>query len=191
MRSPANIIFFALADSTRRAIFQRLSCQGGRTVHVRTDRSAVAIVYNSRLWPHRTAGGSEAGTLLLTVEEAQTRWNDFAVAEVIIFGAPACMACASSASKARDEGPDAAPPASDLATARHLGRRVAETTLQSVRGRSAVNLASMAQDQPRNRTRAARKTCQERVRPLFFLLAPARQRRLNPHGSGRIHPSTD
>ena len=78
MRSPANIIFFALADSTRRAIFQRLSCQGGRTVHVRTDRSAVAIVYHSRLWPHRTAGGSEAGTeaLPLTVEEAQTRWAD-------------------------------------------------------------------------------------------------------------------
>lgn len=34
-----------------------------------------------------------------------------------------------------DQGPDLAPPPSDLATARHLGRRVAETTLQFVRGR--------------------------------------------------------
>ncbi len=34
-----------------------------------------------------------------------------------------------------DEGPDTAPPAADLATARHLGRRVAEATHQFVRGR--------------------------------------------------------
>ncbi|KAA1178540.1 flavodoxin family protein [Rhizobium tropici] len=34
-----------------------------------------------------------------------------------------------------DEGPETAPPASDLATARHLGRRVALTTLQFARGR--------------------------------------------------------
>jgi NAD(P)H dehydrogenase (quinone) len=34
-----------------------------------------------------------------------------------------------------DQGPDLAPPEADLATARHLGRRVAETTLQFVRGR--------------------------------------------------------
>ena len=33
-----------------------------------------------------------------------------------------------------DEGPEVAPPEADLATARHLGRRVAETTLQFVRG---------------------------------------------------------
>ncbi|AYG66276.1 MULTISPECIES: flavodoxin family protein [unclassified Rhizobium] len=33
-----------------------------------------------------------------------------------------------------DEGPETAPPASDLATARHLGRRVALTTLQFARG---------------------------------------------------------
>jgi multimeric flavodoxin WrbA len=33
------------------------------------------------------------------------------------------------------QGPEAAPPDSDLATARHLGRRVAEVTLQFVRGR--------------------------------------------------------
>jgi len=33
-----------------------------------------------------------------------------------------------------DEGPDTAPPESDLATARHLGKRVAITTLQFVRG---------------------------------------------------------
>ena len=36
-----------------------------------------------------------------------------------------------------DQGPDEAPPESDLASARHLGRRVAETTLQFVRGRAA------------------------------------------------------
>jgi multimeric flavodoxin WrbA len=34
-----------------------------------------------------------------------------------------------------DEGPDLAPPEADLATARHLGQRVAEATLQFVRGR--------------------------------------------------------
>jgi NAD(P)H dehydrogenase (quinone) len=36
-----------------------------------------------------------------------------------------------------DQGPELAPPPSDLATARHLGQRVAEVTLQFVRGRSA------------------------------------------------------
>lgn len=34
-----------------------------------------------------------------------------------------------------DQGPESAPPASDLETARYLGRRVAEATLQFVRGR--------------------------------------------------------
>ena len=34
-----------------------------------------------------------------------------------------------------DEGPEVAPPAADLATARHLGRRVAEATLRFVHGR--------------------------------------------------------
>lgn len=38
-----------------------------------------------------------------------------------------------------DEGPDLAPPESDLATARHLGRRVAKATLQFVRGREAMD----------------------------------------------------
>jgi NAD(P)H dehydrogenase (quinone) len=37
-----------------------------------------------------------------------------------------------------DQGPDLAPPEADLATARHLGRRVAETTLRFVRGRAAA-----------------------------------------------------
>jgi hypothetical protein len=37
-----------------------------------------------------------------------------------------------------DQGPDAAPPEADLATARHLGRRVAEAALQFVRGRAAL-----------------------------------------------------
>jgi multimeric flavodoxin WrbA len=37
-----------------------------------------------------------------------------------------------------DEGPDSAPPEADLRTAAHLGRRVAETTRQFVRGRTAM-----------------------------------------------------
>jgi multimeric flavodoxin WrbA len=36
-----------------------------------------------------------------------------------------------------DQGPDLAPPEADLATARHLGERVAKATLQFVRGRAA------------------------------------------------------
>ncbi len=36
-----------------------------------------------------------------------------------------------------DEGPETAPPASDLETARHLGRRVARVALQLARGRAA------------------------------------------------------
>lgn len=38
-----------------------------------------------------------------------------------------------------DEGPDVAPPESDLATARHLGRRVAEVTRQFILGRSVLS----------------------------------------------------
>ena len=34
-----------------------------------------------------------------------------------------------------DQGADLVPPEADLATARHLGERVAHTTLQFVRGR--------------------------------------------------------
>lgn len=37
-----------------------------------------------------------------------------------------------------DQGPDLAPPESDLLTAEHLGRRVAETTLELVRGRASA-----------------------------------------------------
>jgi len=37
-----------------------------------------------------------------------------------------------------DEGPELAPPAADLATARYLGRRVAEATLRFVHGRQAL-----------------------------------------------------
>ncbi|PZP56775.1 MAG: NADPH-dependent FMN reductase, partial [Delftia acidovorans] len=36
-----------------------------------------------------------------------------------------------------DQGPDVAPPASDLATARHLGQRVAAVTLQLAKGKTA------------------------------------------------------
>lgn len=158
--------------------------------------------------------------LLMTVEEAPSRWNDLASADAIIFGAPTYVASASAQFKAfqeatsnvvmakglgwkdkiaagftnsgsrsgdklstlmqmalfaaqhgmhwvnlalppgncsssgseedlnrlgfwlgaaaqsnTDQGADLVPPEADLATARHLGERVAHTTLQFVRGR--------------------------------------------------------
>ncbi len=195
------------------------------------SRTRIAIVYHSG-YGHtgRQAEAVKAGVeqvdgaeaLLLTVEEAQTRWDDLASAEAIIFGTPTYMASVSAAFKAfqdasshavlvkncgwkdklaagftnsgsrsgdklatliqlalfaaqhgmhwvnldlppanhsttgseqdlnrlgfwlgagaqsnTDQGPDLAPPEADLATARHLGRRVATATLQFVRGRAA------------------------------------------------------
>jgi NAD(P)H dehydrogenase (quinone) len=193
------------------------------------SQTCIAIVYHSG-YGH-TARQAEAvktgieqvaaaSSLLLTVEEAQDRWDDLAEAEAIIFGAPTYVAGPSAAFKAFqeasshavmsrgyrwkdkiaagftnsgaqsgdklatlmqialfaaqhgmhwinldlppannsssgskeelnrlgfwlgaaaqsnvDEGPDMAPPEADLATARHLGQRVAEATLQFVRGR--------------------------------------------------------
>lgn len=195
------------------------------------SNTRVAIVYHSGYGHTRRqaeavragverADGAEA--LLLTIEEAQRRWDDLAAAEAIIFGTPTYMAGPSAPFKVfqeasshavlakgagwknkiaagftnsgsrsgdklatliqialfaaqhgmhwvnldlppannssqgseddlnrlgfwlgagaqsnTDQGPDLAPPESDLATARHLGRRVAETTLQFVRGRIA------------------------------------------------------
>jgi multimeric flavodoxin WrbA len=191
----------------------------------------IAIVYHSG-YGHtgRQAEAVKAGVeqvegaeaLLLTVDEAQTRWDDLAIAEAIIFGAPTYTGGASAAFKAfeeatsnvvmakgfgwkdkiaagftnsgarsgdklatlmqialfaaqhgmhwvnlglppannsstgseadlnrlgfwigagaqsnADQGPELAPPEADLATARHLGQRVAEATLQFVRGRAA------------------------------------------------------
>lgn len=191
----------------------------------------IAIVYHSG-YGHtaRQAEAVKAGVeqvqgaeaLMLTVEEAPTRWDDLQAAEAIIFGAPTYMASATAAFKAfqeasshvvlakgcrwrnkiaagftnsgsrsgdklatliqialfaaqhgmhwinldlppannstagseqdlnrlgfwlgagaqsnTDQGPDLAPPESDLATARHLGRRVADATLQFIRGRAA------------------------------------------------------
>lgn len=189
----------------------------------------IAIVYHSNYGhTRRQAEAVQQGaqqtsgvdTLLLTVEEAQSRWHDLATADAIIFGTPTYMAGPSAAFKIFleatshavfakgfawkdkvaagftnsgsrsgdklatliqialfaaqhgmhwinlglppannsstgteaelnrlgfflgagaqsniDEGPDLAPPESDLATARHLGRRVAEVTLQLTRGR--------------------------------------------------------
>ncbi len=198
----------------------------------------IAIVYHSgyghtRRQAEAVKSGVEqvegAEALLLTVEEAQTRWDDLAVAEAIIFGTPTYMAgvsapfkvfqdASSRAAMAKgfawknkiaagftnsgsrsgdklatliqialfaaqhgmhwvnlglppannsstgseeelnrlgfwlgagaqsnvDQGPEAAPPESDLATARHLGRRVAEVTLQFVRGRAETRNAAQA-----------------------------------------------
>jgi NAD(P)H dehydrogenase (quinone) len=191
----------------------------------------IAIVYHSgRGHTGRQAEAVKLGVeqvegaepLLLTVEEAQRRWDDLSSAEAIIFGAPTYVASVSAAFKAFqeassnavmakgfgwkdkiaagftnsgsrsgdklatliqialfaaqhgmhwinlglppannsttgseedlnrlgfwlgagaqsnvDQGPDVAPPEADLATARHLGRRVAEVTLQFIRGRAA------------------------------------------------------
>lgn len=190
----------------------------------------VAIVYHSG-YGH-TARQAEAvadgvlqtadsSPLLLSVEEAQQRWDDLHAAHAIIFGAPTYMGAASASFKAfqeatskvmmaggylwkdkiaagftnsgaragdklstllqmvlfaaqhgmhwvsldlppannstsgseenlnrlgfwigaaaqsnTDEGPDRAPPEADLATARHLGARVARATHDFVRGRS-------------------------------------------------------
>jgi multimeric flavodoxin WrbA len=188
----------------------------------------IAVVYHS-LYGHtaRQADAVREGvdqlcgaeSLLLTVEEAQTRWDDLTAAHAIIFGAPTYMGSASAGFKAFqdatstavlakgfawkdkiaagftnsgarsgdklatliqialfaaqhgmhwinlalppannsttgsdgdlnrlgfwlgagaqsnvDQGPDAAPPESDLETARYLGRRVAEATAQFVGG---------------------------------------------------------
>ena len=49
-----------------------------------------------------------------------------------------CFWLGAGAQSNTDEGPDTAPPSSDLATARHLGRRVAMTTLQFVHGRRSL-----------------------------------------------------
>jgi NAD(P)H dehydrogenase (quinone) len=179
-----------------------------------TARQAEAVKQGVKQLP-----GTEA--LLLTVEEAQTRWEDLTAADAIIFGAPTYMASVSAQFKAfqdasshavmakgfgwkdklaagftnsgsrsgdklntliqialfaaqhgmhwvnlglppannsttgseeelnrlgfwlgagaqsnTDQGPDLAPPEADLATARHLGRRVTEATMQFVRGRA-------------------------------------------------------
>lgn len=195
------------------------------------SRIRIAIVYHSgyghtRRQAEAVRAGVEQVTgteaLLLTVEEAQTRWDDLASAEAIIFGAPTYMASVSAQFKAfqdatskavmakgfawknkiaagftnsasrsgdklatlvqialfaaqhgmhwinlalppannsstgseedlnrlgfwlgagaqsnADQAPDVAPPEADLATARHLGKRVAEVTVQFVRGRAA------------------------------------------------------
>jgi NAD(P)H dehydrogenase (quinone) len=193
-------------------------------------KTRVAIIYHSgyghtQRQAEAVRDGAEqvegAEALLLTVEEAQRRWEDLAVAEAIIFGAPTYVGSVSAAFKAFqeassrlvmtqgfkwkdkiaagftnsgsrsgdklatliqlalfaaqhgmhwvnlalppanhsstgseqelnrhgfwlgasaqsnvDQGPDIVPPEADLATAQHLGRRVAEVALQLVRGRS-------------------------------------------------------
>ncbi len=205
-----------------------------------TSSTRIAIVYHSG-YGHtkRQAEAVKTGVeqlegteaLLLTVGEAQTRWEELVSAEAIIFGAPTYMAGVSAPFKAFqdatshavmakgfawkdkfaagftnsgarsgdklatliqmvlfaaqhgmhwinlglppannsttgsevelnrlgfwlgagaqsniDQGPDLAPPQADLRTAEHLGRRVAETTLQFVRGRLITRRASL--DEP-------------------------------------------
>jgi len=198
----------------------------------------IAIVFHSG-WGHTARLAEAVGTgvgevegaeaLLMTVEEAQTRWDDLASADAIIFGSPTYMGNVSAAFKAfqeasskavmakgfawknkiaagftnsgaragdklatlvqialfaaqhgmhwvnldlppannstkgseddlnrlgfwlgaaaqsnTDQGPDLTPPESDLLTARHLGRRVAQVTLQFVRGRLSDESAPIA-----------------------------------------------
>lgn len=192
-------------------------------------KARIAIVYHSgyghtaRLAQAVKIGVEQvenAETLILTTDEARTRWDDLSSADAIIFGTPTYVAGVSAAFKAfqeasshavmtqgfgwkdkiaagftnsgsrsgdklatliqialfaaqhgmhwinlalppgnhsaagseqelnrlgfwlgagaqsnTDQGPDAAPPEADLATARHLGQRVAEVTLQFVHGR--------------------------------------------------------
>jgi NAD(P)H dehydrogenase (quinone) len=199
-------------------------------------KARIAIVYHSgHGHTRRQAEAVQAGAakvagaeaLLLTVEEAETRWADLRSADAIIFGAPTYVAGVSAAFKAfeeasshavmtqgfqwkdkiaagftnsgsrsgdklatlvhlalfaaqhgmhwinlalppanhsstgseeelnrlgfwlgagaqsnTDQGPELAPPEADLATARHLGQRVAEATLQFIRGRAAQELYS-------------------------------------------------
>jgi NAD(P)H dehydrogenase (quinone) len=198
------------------------------------SKTRVAIVYHSGYGHTRRQAeavrdgvGEVAGAeaLLLNVEEAQKRWDDLALADAIIFGAPTYVGSVTAAFKAFqeasshlvmtkgfkwkdkiaagftnsgsrsgdklatliqlvlfaaqhgmhwvnlalppanhsstgserelnrlgfwlgagaqsnvDQGPDLAPPDADLATARHLGRRVAEVTLQFVGGRKFLEL---------------------------------------------------
>jgi hypothetical protein len=63
------------------------------------------------------------------VQEAFPRWLD-ADPDAVWLGA--------GAQSNTDQGRELAPPEEDLATARHLGRRVAEATLNFVRGRTAT-----------------------------------------------------
>ena len=65
MRAAAEYVFRALADPTRRAIFERLSREGELTVHVLTDHSGVSqpavskhltVLKRARLVRHRREG---------------------------------------------------------------------------------------------------------------------------------------
>jgi NAD(P)H dehydrogenase (quinone) len=205
-----------------------------------TSNILIAIVYHSSGGhTRRQAEAVKAGVeqvdgahgLLLSVEEAQSRWGDLACADAIVFGAPTYVSGVSAAFKAfqeasshavmikglgwkdkiaagftnsgsrsgdklatliqialfaaqhgmhwvnlglppgnhstrgsekdlnrlgfwlgagaqsnTDQGPGIAPPEADLATARHLGRRVAEATLQFAGGRSAARGAAAQVD---------------------------------------------
>ena len=65
MQAAANHVFRALADPTRRAIFERLSRDGEQTVHALTDRSGVSqpavskhltVLKRAKLVRHRREG---------------------------------------------------------------------------------------------------------------------------------------
>ena len=65
MQAAANNVFKALADPTRRAIFERLARGGEQTVHALTDRSGVSqpavskhlgVLRQARLVRHRREG---------------------------------------------------------------------------------------------------------------------------------------
>jgi DNA-binding transcriptional ArsR family regulator len=65
MQAVADDVFKALADPTRRAIFERLARDGEQTVHALTDRAGISqpavskhlgILKHARLVRHRRAG---------------------------------------------------------------------------------------------------------------------------------------
>ncbi|WP_413615035.1 hypothetical protein MRB56_16375 [Halomonas cupida] len=63
--------------------------------------------------------------------------TDFAAITLVRLGGGRSIWLGAGAQSNADQGSDVAPPEADLATARHLGQRVAEVTLQLAKGKAA------------------------------------------------------
>ncbi|MGW2820836.1 flavodoxin domain-containing protein [Streptomyces sp. NPDC001443] len=98
------------------------------------------------------AAGAGAEVYLIKVDEiTDAQWEALDGSDAIVFGSPTCMGTTASeydlnrlgvfagaaAQTNVDEGPEAVHKA-DLATAEHLGRRVAETARTFLQGRAAA-----------------------------------------------------